>query len=138
MPSGLAKTILLYWQRNQLHTDTGLERLLEAGAILEPQATFNILSDILGLPEVAKMFKEAAEIGDGVLINSSNPKDLEEATRYIEEGASKANKPLDALDITAYTSFSVDEESEKAFKAAVPVVAFIIAGAPTRSWKNMT
>ena len=77
-----------------------------------------------------KMLKLAAEIGDGVLINSSHPRDLEEAVRYIEEGTSKANRPLNDLDIAAYASFSVDEKPEKAFKAAVPAVAFIMARYP--------
>jgi 5,10-methylenetetrahydromethanopterin reductase len=77
-----------------------------------------------------KMLNLAAEIGDGVLINASHPKDLREAIEHIKDGISKVGKPLDTLDIAAYSSFSVHEEAKKAFKAAVPVVAFIVAGSP--------
>jgi len=35
MPSDLAKTILYYWQRDQLATEVGLQRVLEASMILD-------------------------------------------------------------------------------------------------------
>jgi hypothetical protein len=56
MPSTLAKTILFYWQRDQLATEIGLERLLEASMTLEPDKTFTTLEE-LGLPEVVVMLK---------------------------------------------------------------------------------
>lgn len=59
MPSGLAKTILYYWQRDVLTTDVGMERLLEAAVLLEPEATVTTLGTELGLQEVAIMLKEA-------------------------------------------------------------------------------
>lgn len=77
-----------------------------------------------------KMLELAAEIGDGVLINASHPKDIETAMKHIKDGVSKANKPLESVDVAAYTSFSVDENPKKALKAAIPVVAFIVAGCP--------
>jgi len=57
MPSGLAKTILYYWQRDQLATEVGLQRLLEASMILEPEKAISLLEE-LGLPEIVVMLKE--------------------------------------------------------------------------------
>jgi hypothetical protein len=59
MPSGLAKTILFYWQRDQLATDVGIERLLQAATLLEPESTILFLKDELGLAEAAALLKEA-------------------------------------------------------------------------------
>ncbi len=57
MPSDLAKTILYYWQRDQLATEVGLQRLLEATMILEPEKTIETIES-LGLPELVIMLKE--------------------------------------------------------------------------------
>ncbi|MEM3546391.1 MAG: 5,10-methylenetetrahydromethanopterin reductase [Candidatus Bathyarchaeia archaeon] len=76
------------------------------------------------------MLKLAGEIGDGVLINASHPKDLKEAVARIREGVSKANRKIEDLDVAAYTSFSIAEEEAKAVEAAIPVVAFIVGGSP--------
>ncbi len=57
MPSDLAKTILYYWQRDQLATEVGLHRLLEASMILEPDKTISLMEE-LGLSEVVVMLKE--------------------------------------------------------------------------------
>ena len=57
MPSNLAKTILYYWQRDQLATEIGLQRLLEASINLEPEKTINTL-DELGLTELVITLKE--------------------------------------------------------------------------------
>ncbi len=51
IPSGLTKTILYYWQRDQLKTSTGVQRLLEAALIAEPEKTFALLHVDLGIPE---------------------------------------------------------------------------------------
>lgn len=77
-----------------------------------------------------KMLALAAEIGDGVLINASHPSDVERAVKYVREGATKAGKSLDELTISAYTSFSIADSIEKAVKAVIPVVAYIVAGCP--------
>jgi len=77
-----------------------------------------------------KMLSLAAEIGDGVLINASNKKDFEDAMKYIKEGAEKAGKKLEDVEVVAATSFSAHEDIKKAQKAATPVVAFIVAGSP--------
>jgi len=58
MPSGLAKLILYYWQRDLLTSDIGMERLLEAAILLEPSATCTMLEEELGLHEAAIMLKE--------------------------------------------------------------------------------
>jgi hypothetical protein len=57
MPSDLAKTILYYWQRDQLATEVGLHRLLEASMILEPDKTISLMEE-LGLSEIVVMLKE--------------------------------------------------------------------------------
>jgi len=77
-----------------------------------------------------KMLALAAEIGDGVLINASHPKVVENAIGFVREGAAKAGKRLDDLEIAAYTSFSIAKEPNKAAKSVVPVVAYIVAGCP--------
>lgn len=46
MPSGLAKTILYYWQRDQLATEVGLQRLLEASMIVDSEKTIDILKEL--------------------------------------------------------------------------------------------
>jgi len=77
-----------------------------------------------------KMLALAAEIGDGVLINASHPKDIENALRFIKNGIEKAGKKFEDLEVTAYTSFSVARDGKKAVKAVIPVVAYIVAGSP--------
>jgi hypothetical protein len=57
MPSDLAKTILYYWQRDQLVTEVGLQRLLEASMILEPEKTIGSIEE-LGMSDVAIKLKE--------------------------------------------------------------------------------
>jgi len=76
------------------------------------------------------MLRLAGEIGDGVLVNASHPKDLELAVSRIKEGVSRAGRSLEALDIGAYTSFSIAEDESKAVKAVIPVVAFIVGSSP--------
>lgn len=51
MPSGLAKTILYYWQRDQLASEIGLQRLLEASLLIDPEKTADILRE-LGFEEL--------------------------------------------------------------------------------------
>ncbi len=77
-----------------------------------------------------KMLSLAAEIGDGVLINASHPNDVKNAIGFVREGVAKAGKQLGNIEIAAYTSFSIAKEQEKAAKAVVPVVAYIVAGCP--------
>ena len=72
-----------------------------------------------------KMLETAGKIGDGVLINASNPKDFAFAVPIIKKAAGEKK-----FDIAAYASFSIDSESKKAKSAVKPVVAFIAAGSP--------
>jgi hypothetical protein len=58
MPSGLAKIILYYWQRDLLTSDVGIEKLLEAAVLMEPATTHEVISEELGLHETAIMLKE--------------------------------------------------------------------------------
>jgi 5,10-methylenetetrahydromethanopterin reductase len=77
-----------------------------------------------------KMLATAGQIGDGVLINASHPRDIDYAVSQIRSGVKEAGKSMSDVDVTAYTSFSVDKKPEKAMQAASPVVAFIVAGSP--------
>jgi len=61
MPSDLAKTILFYWQRDQLATEIGLQRLMEAAMILEPENTIGVM-DELGLHELVIMLRETVKV----------------------------------------------------------------------------
>ncbi|MCL2550088.1 MAG: 5,10-methylenetetrahydromethanopterin reductase [Methanimicrococcus sp.] len=76
-----------------------------------------------------KMLEAAGAVGDGVLINGSHPDDFKAAVPVIQKGAEAAGKNLSEMDIAAYTCFSIDDDAEKAYAAAKPVVAFIVAGA---------
>lgn len=87
-----------------------------------------------------KMLELAGMIGDGVLINGSHPSDFSSAVPLIRKGIDSRDARDDGnstgagsaedFDIAAYTCFSIDKNPEKARAAAVPVVAFIAAGAP--------
>jgi 5,10-methylenetetrahydromethanopterin reductase len=77
-----------------------------------------------------KMLTLAGRIGDGVLINAGDPKDVDYAVDRIKKGIQQAGKRLTDVDIAAYTSFSVHEDMKKAAQAAVPVVAYVVAGSP--------
>ena len=77
-----------------------------------------------------KMLALAGRIGDGVLINACNPKDVELAVKSVKEGINEASRKLEDVDIAVYTAFSVHQDIKKATKAAVPPVSFIVAGCP--------
>ncbi len=79
-----------------------------------------------------KMLALAGKIGDGVLINACHPKDVNYAVNCVKEGILEIGKQFSELDVAAYTSFSIHEDLKKATKAAVPVVAFIVAGSPSQ------
>ena len=56
MPSGLAKTILYYWQRDQLATEVGMQRLLEAAMIVDAARTADALRE-LGFHELVTVLE---------------------------------------------------------------------------------
>jgi len=58
MPILLANTILYHWQRGLLTGDVGLAALLEAGILLDPDKTMEILEKELQLINTAKTVKE--------------------------------------------------------------------------------
>jgi 5,10-methylenetetrahydromethanopterin reductase len=78
-----------------------------------------------------KMLKMAGELGQGVLVNASHPNDFQFAISQIKKGIKEAGRKPRDVDVAAYASVSVDKKIEKATKAAVPVVAFIVAGSPS-------
>ncbi|KON30644.1 hypothetical protein AC482_03340 [miscellaneous Crenarchaeota group-15 archaeon DG-45] len=51
VPSSLAKTILYYWQRDQLDSEAGVANLLHAAELADPARTGAVL-DELGLEEI--------------------------------------------------------------------------------------
>jgi 5,10-methylenetetrahydromethanopterin reductase len=75
-----------------------------------------------------KMLEMAGKIGDGVLVNASHPSDIGFAVKTAHAGAVAAGRKPEEIDVAAYTSFSISDDAKKATKAALPVVAFIVAG----------
>ncbi|WP_440949234.1 5,10-methylenetetrahydromethanopterin reductase [Methanosphaerula subterraneus] len=75
-----------------------------------------------------KVLELAGTIGDGALINASNPKDFEVAIPIIKAANEKVGKKK--FDIGAYTAMSIDMNEKKARNAAKIVAAFIAAGSP--------
>lgn len=75
-----------------------------------------------------KVLELAGRIGDGALINASNPKDFAVAIPIIKGACEKVNKKN--FDIGAYTAMSIDQSEKKARNAAKIVAAFIAAGSP--------
>lgn len=58
MPSHLAKTILHFWQKDQVGTEVGLQRLLEATILLEPERTVDLMKEIGLSKNVLETLKE--------------------------------------------------------------------------------
>ena len=56
MPSRLANNILYFWQQDVLESESGLSALLEAAVLLEPEKTFEVLTE-LELANVAEQLK---------------------------------------------------------------------------------
>ena len=77
-----------------------------------------------------KMLELAGAIADGVLINASHPEDFKFAVPVIRQGAEKAGRKQESVQISAYASFSADKDPAKAVAASKIVVAFIVAGSP--------
>lgn len=57
MPSHLANTILHHWQNDNLKSEAGLAKLLEAATSLELEKTLNSLSE-LKMPDIAEKIKQ--------------------------------------------------------------------------------
>jgi 5,10-methylenetetrahydromethanopterin reductase len=77
-----------------------------------------------------KMLELAGAIADGVLINASHPDDFKFAVPMIRQGAEKAGRKPEEVQVCAYASFSADKDPAKAVNASKIVVAFIVAGSP--------
>jgi 5,10-methylenetetrahydromethanopterin reductase len=75
-----------------------------------------------------KVLELAGKVGDGALINASNPKDFQVAIPIIKKACDAAGKKN--FDIGAYTAMSIDMSEKKARNAAKIVAAFIAAGSP--------
>jgi len=75
-----------------------------------------------------KVLELAGTVGDGALINASNPKDFQIAIPIIKAACDKVGKK--GFDVGAYTAMSIDMNEKKARNAAKIVAAFIAAGSP--------
>ncbi|MDD1701810.1 MAG: 5,10-methylenetetrahydromethanopterin reductase [Methanoregula sp.] len=75
-----------------------------------------------------KVLELAGKVGDGALINASNPKDFQIAIPIIKKASDAAGKK--SFDVGAYTAMSIDRSEKKARNAAKIVAAFIAAGSP--------
>jgi len=75
-----------------------------------------------------KVLDLAGRVGDGALINASNPKDFGIAIPIIKAACDKVGKK--GFDVGAYTAMSIDMNEKKARNAAKIVAAFIAAGSP--------
>lgn len=75
-----------------------------------------------------KVLELAGMVGDGALINASNPKDFAIAIPIIKAACDKVGKK--GFDVGAYTAMSIDMNEKKARNAAKIVAAFIAAGSP--------
>jgi len=75
-----------------------------------------------------KVLELAGKIGDGALINASNPKDFHIAIPIIKKASDAVGKKN--FDVGAYTAMSIDQSEKKARNAAKIVAAFIAAGSP--------
>ncbi len=75
-----------------------------------------------------KVLELAGTIGDGALINASNPKDFAVAIPIIKAACEKVGKK--GFDVGAYTAMSIDKNEKKARNSAKIVAAFIAAGSP--------
>ncbi len=75
-----------------------------------------------------KVLELAGKVGDGALINASNPKDFAVAIPIIKKACDAVGKK--GFDVGAYTAMSIDRDVKKARNAAKIVAAFIAAGSP--------
>jgi hypothetical protein len=57
IPTSLAKSILYLWQRDQLENEVGIEKLLEAAMLVEPEKTLAFFQEV-GLQELVISLKE--------------------------------------------------------------------------------
>ena len=57
IPTLLAKSILYLWQRDQLENEVGIEKLLEAAMLVEPEKTLTFFQEV-GLQELVITLKE--------------------------------------------------------------------------------
>jgi len=84
-----------------------------------------------------KMLQLSGEIGDGVLVNYSNPEDLKWAYNEVRKGIEKSGRSIESIDIAAYLTISLDLDPEKAVKTAIPYAAYILCGLPKKIMERM-
>ncbi len=80
--------------------------------------------------QASKTLQLAGELADGVLLNASHMDMLRFMIEKVKEGASRAARSIDSIDVVAHTCVSASDTVEKAKKIVKPYVAFIAAGLP--------
>lgn len=80
--------------------------------------------------QATKTLQLAGELADGVLLNASHLDMLKLMIDKVKEGASRASRSADSLEIIAHTCVSASDTVDKARKIVRPYVAFIAAGLP--------
>jgi 5,10-methylenetetrahydromethanopterin reductase len=79
------------------------------------------------------MLELAGSAADGVLINASDPRDIEECMGYIKRGLKESGRPGKDFDFVAYMPVSIGGDLKRARESAKGVVAFVVSSAPLAS-----
>lgn len=83
-----------------------------------------------------RSFQMAGEIGDGIMVYSGiSPEFWKDVAEKVRDGAEKANRKPEEVDIAAWLICSVAEDSGKAKQAAKTIVGFYIPAMPERPLK---
>lgn len=77
-----------------------------------------------------RMLKLIGEIADGALLSSLPAQYVKEALKYIKEGALKANRSLNELDIAHISRLSISSNRKEAKEVIKPNIAYSIADSP--------
>lgn len=84
-----------------------------------------------------RMLQLAGEIGDGVLVNYSNPEDLKWAYMQVKIGIDRSSRTMENFDAAAYLTLSIDNDIEKAAKTAAPYAAYVLCGLPEKMIEDL-
>ncbi len=83
-----------------------------------------------------RMLELAGSAADGVLINASDPEDIEECMGYIKRGLKESGRSDKGFDFVAYMPVSIGGDLKRARESARGVVAFVASSAPSASLEH--